>query len=185
MDHPIWSYFFGPPKENKAMVELLKALPVFDGVSNKELIQIERGLHQRRYKKGETVFEEGMPGAGMYIIKEGEITIRKKAGEENDIELASIPQRSFFGEIALLDDIPRSASAVAACDSILLALPQPYLEELRDRNPKLAIKIITNIARLVSRRLVKANSNLEEMQQRIKPGSVSQADGELKHASAS
>lgn len=185
MEHPIWSYIFGPPKEKKAMIELLKALPVFEGLTQRELTQIERGLHQREYKRGETVFEEGMPGAGMYIVKEGEIDIRKKGADGVHIQLATITQRSFFGEIALLDEIPRSASAVANADSTLLAFPQPYLDELRDRNPKLALKILTNIARLVSKRLVKANSNLEEMQEKLHSVSVSDHTGEHTHASAS
>ncbi len=184
MENPIWSYIFGPPAKNKALIELLKDLPVFEGVTTKELVQIERGLHQRRYVKDETVFEEGIPGAGMYIVEQGEILIRKSSGE-GFIQLATIGQRSFFGEMALLDEIPRSASAIAARETTLLALPQPYLDDLKERNPKLALKIVNNIAKLVCKRLLKANCKLEEMQCKLASTAASRSNGEYIHASAS
>ena len=119
MDNPIWSYFFRPPQEKMANIELMKELPVFESLTTGELVQIERVLHERQYSPDEVVFNEGEPGAGLYIIKKGEIAIRKKITGGDDIQLAIIPERSFFGELALLDEIPRSASACAVTQSIL------------------------------------------------------------------
>lgn len=167
MDNPIWAYIFGLPKELQSMNKLLQALPVFEGLSKNELLQIERILYQRHYAVNEIVFGEGMPGAGMYIVKEGEVVIKKNIEGGEGVELAVIREKSFFGELALLVEMPRSASAYAQKDSLLLAFGKPDLEKLNDRNPKLALKIVNNIARLVCQRLVKANDNLELLQNKL------------------
>jgi CRP-like cAMP-binding protein len=167
MENAVWGYIFGPPKEKKAMIDMLRALPAFEGLSSNELVQIERMLHQRRYSAGEAVFEEGMPGAGMYIVKEGEVAIRKRVDDNHAIELAAIGSQNFFGELALLDETPRSASAYASRESVLLALSGPDLEKIRDRNPKLALKVIGNVARLVCKRLVRTNEHLESVQKKL------------------
>ena len=164
MDNPIWAYIFGPPKEKQTMIELLKELPVFEGLSQRELIAIERIIHQRRYNAGEMIFGEDMLGAGMYIVKEGEVAITKKVNKNKEIELAVIGERNFFGEMALIDEMPRSASAKAKKDTVLFAFCKPDLENIMERNPKVAAAIITNIARLVCKRLVKANENLEALE---------------------
>jgi CRP/FNR family cyclic AMP-dependent transcriptional regulator len=164
MDNPIWSYFFRPPQEKMANIELMKELPVFESLTNGELVQIERVLHERHYSPGEVVFNEGEPGAGLYIIKKGDISIRKKIEGGEDIQLAVIPERSFFGELALLDEIPRSASAHVVTQAILYGFSKPDLEHLLERNSRLAIKIILNLSKLVSRRLIKSNENLELVQ---------------------
>jgi CRP/FNR family cyclic AMP-dependent transcriptional regulator len=167
VDNPVWTYIFGPPKEKRAVISLMKSLPAFEGLSQKELITIERILHQRWYKAGEKVFGEDMPGAGMYIVKEGEVVIKKRIDEEKEVDLAVITERNFFGELALIDEMPRSASAIAQKDTVLLAFCKPDLENIKDRNPRVAAQILTNIARLVCKRLVKANENLEILEKKL------------------
>ena len=164
MDNPIWSYFFRPPQEKKANLELLKALPVFANLSTGELILVERVLHERQYGTGEIVFNEGEPGAGMYIVKKGEVSITKRIAGEKSLHLAMIPEKSFFGEIALLDEIPRSASAISATDTVLFGFSKPDLENILERNSRLGSKIVMNLSRLVNQRLIKANENLEKLQ---------------------
>ena len=167
MDNPIWSYFFRPPQQKMENIELMKELPVFETLTTGELVQIERVLHERHYSPGEVVFNEGEPGAGLYVIKKGEISIRKKVQDGEDMQLAVIPERSFFGEMALLDEIPRSASACAVTQSILYGFSKPDLEHLLERNQRLGVKIILNLSKLVCRRLIKTNENLESVQAQL------------------
>jgi CRP/FNR family transcriptional regulator, cyclic AMP receptor protein len=167
MENPIWSYFFRPPQQKQAIIDLLRALPVFEGLSTNELVQVERVLHERRYNADEIVFNEGEPGAGMYIVNKGEIAIVKSIENGKTIQLALIPQRSFFGEIALLDEIPRSASARATTETLLFGFSKPDLESIIDRNYRLGFKIISNLSRLVCRRLIKANENTEQLQNQL------------------
>ncbi len=164
MDNPVWSYIFGPPKEKRSKIALMRELPAFEGLSDWELVMVERNIHQRRFGVGEVIFGEDMPGAGMYIIKSGEVLIQKKTKEGQVLKLATIGERNFFGEMALIDEIPRSASAVAEKETILLAFCKPDLDNVFDRNPRLAAKIVKNISRLICKRLVKANENLEALQ---------------------
>ncbi|MBD3422112.1 MAG: cyclic nucleotide-binding domain-containing protein [Chitinivibrionales bacterium] len=164
MKNPLWSYLFSPPREKRTLLELLKLLPMFEGLNQQELIQISRALHERKYHKGETVFKENEPGAGMYIIEKGEIAIIKELQGDNSITLAILKEKSFFGELALLDEIPRSASAAVEKDAILLGFCKPDLEKLIERNPRLGAKILSNLARLICRRLLQANANMEQMQ---------------------
>jgi CRP-like cAMP-binding protein len=167
MDNPIWTALVRPPREKRDMIELLATLPAFEGLTSHELLQVERRLHQRTYRAGETVFEEGMPGAGLYIIQSGEIEIRKKTASGESMQLATIGHRSFFGEMALIDQSPRSASAHAGRDTILLAFCKPDLDKLTEQSPKLTVKILNNVARLVCQRLVNTNEMLETVQSRV------------------
>jgi CRP-like cAMP-binding protein len=146
MDNPVWSYIFGPPKEKKTLLELIRNIPVFESLSNNELVQIERMLHERRYMPGESVFNEGEPGAGMYIIQKGTVVIKKSVSDTDSIELAKIGEKNFFGELALLDEIPRSASACTEKESVLLGFSKPDLEKIMERNPRLGMKILGNVA---------------------------------------
>ena len=154
----------------------MRELPVFESLTTGELVQIERVLHERHYTPGEVVFNEGEPGAGLYLIKKGEISIRKKIMGSDDLQLALIPERSFFGELALLDEMPRSASAIAVTQSILYGFSKPDLEHLLERNQRLGIKIIMNLSKLVSRRLVKSNENLELVQAELNRCKEKKAD---------
>ena len=166
MDNPIWSSFrFAGGKEN--LPEVLALIPAFEGLSHNELKVIERMMHQRQYKKGESVFNEGEPGAGMYIVKNGEVGITRKMDNGSELALALVKEHGFFGELALLDEIPRSASAKAVADTVLFAFSKPSLESLCRRNPRLGIKILSNLSRLICRRLVKSNDAMEQLQNRL------------------
>jgi len=168
MDNAIWSFFFSPPKEKMELIKLLDLLPVFDNLSQSELVQVERFLHERKYMNGEDVFKEGDPGAAMYIIRKGKIDITKDFGENNTVTLATLKDGEFFGELALLQSMPRSASAHAVGETWLLAFSKPDLEKIYDRNPRLSLKIVDNLAGLLCQRLIKNNENLEILQNRVK-----------------
>jgi CRP-like cAMP-binding protein len=163
MENPVWS-FINLPKKKENVLDVLAILPAFDGLSRNELKLVARMLHERRYRKGEIVFNEGEPGAGMYIVIAGEVEITRKANGGHDMSLALIKENSFFGELALLDEIPRSASATAKAETDLYGFSKPSLETLYSRNPRLGIKILSNLSRLVCRRLVKSNEAMEKLQ---------------------
>ena len=73
----------------------------------------------------------------------------------------------FFGEIALLDESPRTATAISLGDSKILGFYRTDLYELVERRPKLAIKIIVNLARVVSERLRHSNSQAQELREKL------------------
>lgn len=166
MENPIWSAIFSNNSKNKNMIELLKEVPAFDSLSESELKLLTRSLHTRNYSDGESIFFEGAPGAALYIVKSGTISITKALTDDNIVELAKISSPSFFGEIALIDEIERSAGAVAEGKTTLLAFGKPDLEQLIETHPRVGTKIILNIAKLLSKRLISANETIEKLSER-------------------
>lgn len=134
---------------------------MFTGLSKKEINEIEKLTHERTYQAGESIFKQLAPAEGMFIIISGAVEIYFENKGIKNI-LAELGDHEFFGEIALLDDKPRTASAVAQKPSVLLGFFKPDLLSLMDRNPVLSNKILTNLGTVLSERLRKTNELLAE-----------------------
>jgi len=103
-------------------IDLLKQIPLFEAFQPADRNQLASLLRLRLIVKGNTLFRKGDEGTALYIILQGciKISISGKAGEE--VALAILGRGDFFGEMALLDGMPRSADAVALEDSHLYVL---------------------------------------------------------------
>lgn len=156
----LWDNFF-TSSETQNDIDFLKEIPLFDSLKNSELIRLGRILHERSYHKNEEVFFEGEPGAALYIIKEGKIDIYKNYTEDK-ILLASLGEGTFFGELALFDESPRSATAVASKETTLLAFSKPALALFSEQNPSTGFKISMRLGEILSQRLRVANEHIEE-----------------------
>jgi len=110
----------------------------------------------RDFPAGTVLFEEGQPGDFMYVVTTGEIEIRRMVGE-NERVLAIIPAGEFFGEMAILNSRPRSATAVARIDSRLLVIEGKTFEAMLRARPEIALRIIKSLAL----RLESANQQVE------------------------
>ncbi len=146
-------------KKEDAIRDILKRVPIFEDLGNRELDRIERILHRRQYGQDEVIFLQGQPGLGMYIIEEGTIEILSEPGK---VHLAKLHSGEFFGELALLDDSQRTATAIARTYCKLLCLFQPDLFDLIDRNRRLGIKILFRLANTIGQRLKKTDEYLSE-----------------------
>lgn len=103
--------------------------------------------------EGATVFEEGAAADGMYVVASGTVRIvQDGAGEPR--ELARLGRGEAFGEMALLLDERRGATAIAASDCVLLRLDRDGFMELLESQDRVAARILLEIARVVSRRLL-------------------------------
>jgi CRP/FNR family transcriptional regulator, cyclic AMP receptor protein len=167
MQNPVWSYFFRSKTDERSLPDLLLALPIFEGLSRNQIKMVARILHERTYRKGETVFNESEPGAGLYIIVSGKVAVTKHIEGGTPALLAEFGQGNFFGELALIEEIPRSAAAITSEETVLLAFPKPDLDRLVERQPQLAVKILYNLSRLIAQRLLLANANLGELQEQL------------------
>ena len=129
-------------------------------LSQKDFSELENMMHHRDYKIGDFVFKNRAPGEGMYIIMRGsiKITIGTRSGNENT--LAELEKGEFFGELALFDDEPRSANAIALEDCKLLGFFTQDLMILQERNPVLGHKIMFNLGGLLGERLRRTNHML-------------------------
>ncbi len=98
-----------------------------------------------RFKKGKIIFNEGEEGQEMFIIHSGKVRIFKKIDNKEET-LAILEKGDFFGEMAILENLPRSASAEAFEDCELIRVNASMLDEMMRRNPEISIRILRNLA---------------------------------------
>ena len=116
-----WENIFkGWNSSESATVHTLKQVPIFKELTEKEFNELEKLIHHRKYNEGDFVFKNRATGEGMYIIMEGSVKITLGTKSDNESILAELNEGDFFGELALFDDEPRSANAIATQDSELL-----------------------------------------------------------------
>jgi len=131
---------------------LLRATPLFQQLSFRELRQIESILHERNYVPNEIIFEEGEEGLGLYVVRSGKVSVSARENGR-DREIATLGRGQFFGELALLDGSPRSAQARALEQTELIGFFRPDLQKLCDTNPRIAAKFSVELARWIGKRL--------------------------------
>jgi len=137
---------------------VLRTLPLFQGLKDADLKRMMGLLHERQYAADEVVFREGQEGAGLYVIQSGEVDIVLKLADGSEKLLVKLTDGRFFGELALLENAPRTATAVVRKPTVLLGLFQSDLESLIERNSKLGAGVIWNLAKLIGARLVELST---------------------------
>jgi CRP-like cAMP-binding protein len=129
----------------KEALESLRAIPLFSQVGDADLELIASLLIERRFARGTTIVEEGLAGDYMYVIREGRVKVTKLSDEGREKILNFLDTGGFFGEMALLDRAPRSASVKTLEPSRLLALSRAdFLNALRS-SPDLAMAVIQEL----------------------------------------
>lgn len=159
MTDPFWGNpYKNTGSEGKGLLPILRKIPIFEQLSEKELKKVETICYERHFNKDEEIFKEGAPGVGMFIIKEGAVKIAR--GQK---ELAQLSEGDFFGEVALLDESPRTATAVASEKATLLGIFRPDLLDLVKRDPWAGSKILLKLSELMGKRLRAANEKLKDV----------------------
>ncbi len=110
----------------------------------------------RDFAAGQVLFEEGQPGDYMYVVQSGEVEIRRQVGETERL-LAVLAAGEFFGEMAILNGRPRSATAVVRSAARLLVIEGKTFEAMLRARPEVALRIIKSLAL----RLESANQQVE------------------------
>ncbi len=129
----------------------LRTVPIFEEMPGQELRRVAEMLTGVEVSAGETIFKKGSPGDALYIVRRGAVSIRDGA-----VELALSKTGDFFGELALLDNEPRSADAVAVEDTSLAKLHGADFRELMARRPQIQERIL----RVIVRRLRAASTRI-------------------------
>ena len=160
---PFWSNIFRRrDREETDIYEILKKIPIFQDLSRREIVKIESILHRRNLSADEAIVKEGDPGVGMYIIVSGTVQILQVGEGGGQLQLATLTIGDFFGEQALLDDSPRTASAYASETCRIIGFFRPDLLELIESNPRLGLKIVMRLSQMISVRLRHTNRLLKE-----------------------
>ena len=125
-------------------IHFLRSVPLFQDLSGEDLAQVAAIAEPIDHPDEHIIFHKGDPGDAMFLVVSGRVAVR-----DGDEDINSIGPREFFGELAVLDDEPRSADVVCVGDTELLRIAGPDLEELMERRPEIAREVI----RVITRRL--------------------------------
>ena len=153
-------------KDTESDIEFLSSVSIFDALSRRQKNKLNSFIHVRNYDVDEIVFRQGDPGVGLYIIREGEVSVyTENAKDMTKTCLATLTKGDFFGEIALLNEAPRSATIVTSKTTVLLGLFRTDLLGLMDTDPKLGLRIVYRLAQIVAERyIISSDTSTEALQ---------------------
>ena len=141
------------------MHEIIKAIPLFSELNDAEIDAITKLVSIRKYPKKRLIVQEGETGNSMFIILDGSVKISSYAVDGREVVLSLLEKGTFFGEMALLDKKPRSASVVTMVETELGHICRLDFEQLMLQMPQLTRKLL---AEIVSR-LRRTSSVLERI----------------------
>jgi signal transduction histidine kinase len=124
----------------------LESSKIFDHLKPEEMDVIRQSMVTRNYTTGEAVFREGDAGDGIYVIQAGQVEISVLVGSEGERKVfAHEGVGALFGEIAMVDDQPRSASAITTQESEICFIPRNRLIEIMERSPRFTRALMKGI----------------------------------------
>lgn len=130
--------------------EFLKQASLFKGLSDGELETLAADFIPRQFRAGETIFYQGDPGHMLYLVESGQVRIFVNGldGHETSVVLHGRPGE-IFGELAIIDGLPRSASAVAVMDTVVHTLSRDRFRAYMRRWPQLALNFMQTLTKKV------------------------------------
>jgi CRP-like cAMP-binding protein len=168
----IWMVEGSPITENGTMlhtrVQILQEMPIFGGIKESIIESLLQGARIRELSRGETVFQEGELDTSVYVIEHGRVSIYRHWQGEN-YKLRELGEGDCFGEMALMDFKPRSATVYADTDCSLIQISAAQLGVLYSSDPEQYTLIQMNLGREVCRRLREADKRifLHEMKETL------------------
>jgi CRP-like cAMP-binding protein len=146
-------------------VELLRHSPLLAGLTPDEAVALVEIAEVRTYADGDTLVEEGAESDCLFILKSGSLNVEKRqANGKGAVTLTTLGDPGdFFGEMSLIDSMPRSADIRASGPAEALAFPKRQLTSFFTQSPRVQMTMILNIARNLSLRLRQANSRIVEL----------------------
>ncbi|MBW1721715.1 MAG: cyclic nucleotide-binding domain-containing protein [Deltaproteobacteria bacterium] len=147
-------------KITKAIIDLLVNVPMFDTLTSDELRIVTRHMNFIDLEKGETLFKEGEKGDYVCFVVSGHLDVLKGAGGGNYVVLATLSKGRSIGEMAVIDNFPRSATVKAREKSTLVILTRKGFDMILSQHPPVGVKILKGIARLLSQNLRMTSSRL-------------------------
>lgn len=141
---------------DRPLVEVLAEIPLFQVLSEEGISAAARAGLSRIYAPGQIICHQGDPGDHLYAVIEGLVKIVFTSARGDEMVLNILGPQEIFGELALLDGSPRSASVVALKSTSVFMLPRRQLLELMSVNPGLADEFLKLIGKLVRKLTEKA-----------------------------
>lgn len=144
------------------VTKVLTSVPIFRDLSPEAIAGLAYYARLSQHPEGTVVFKEGDPGECLYIIASGRVDIFTRTGGGDEVRLRQLGAAEVFGEMALLDGLPRSATVKVAQKAILFYINRTDFNLFLTKNPDVALKLIETI----SRRLRDTNKRLKQLTDR-------------------
>lgn len=136
--------------------DVLKKVPLFSDLSEAELARFAEVTREREYPKNSVILFEDDPGDALYIVSTGQVKVVLIGEDGREVILSVLGDGDFFGEMALIDDEPRSAHVIAMRDSQLLVLRRDDFQAQLVAQPKIGLKLL----RVLVQRLRRADEKI-------------------------
>jgi len=127
----------------------LTQVPLFSRLDREELQSLIKRMHSHTFSSGEEIIKEGDQDRRLFVIVRGSVKVIKSRGQHNERHFATLGPRDYFGEMALMDDLVRSATVVAEEETEVLSLDQWDLHKEIARTPSIA----TELLKMLSQRI--------------------------------
>lgn len=141
-------------------IDQLKSLALLRHLPDAQVAELSRVLAVQTIPAGDLVFEESSPGDTMFLLAAGRVRIEKQLEGGGFAELAMLSPGDVFGEMALIERLPRSARAVAHTDTTLFVLGRQDLERWLASEPMMAVGLFVELLRVLSHRLRRSSREL-------------------------
>lgn len=142
------------------MIDLLKKVNLFETLTESELAKIEKICRKEEFAKSAVIFKEEDLGDRCYVITKGEVRISKMIPNIGEEALAVLKPGDYFGEMALIDNFPRSAHAIANTDAEVYAINKTDLDKLLIMDRDVGYKLLWAFTKTLSHRLRETNEKL-------------------------
>ncbi|MCB0218288.1 MAG: cyclic nucleotide-binding domain-containing protein [Chrysiogenetes bacterium] len=148
-------------RQTQERISFVMEVPIFGGLSALQAGRLLTHCVERKYEPGETIFEEGDMGKALFLVLSGRVNITKKVkGGDEEIVLVTLESGSYFGELALLDTLPRSAGAKVLAPTHVLILYKTDFDTLIERRADIGMPVMRTIAQALSGQLRRMNEEL-------------------------
>lgn len=131
----------------KKLVKILRNVPLFAGLDDRQLRIIAGLLIKREFRPDETIITQGQGGQGLFIIAEGTAKVLRAQPDGEVIQVNTLGPNDFFGELALLDDGVRTASVVATSELACFVLTRLDFQGILRTEPDMAISLLQEMAK--------------------------------------
>jgi CRP-like cAMP-binding protein len=142
------------------MLQTLRKVNLFETLLDQELTTVKGLCRPETAAKNAVIFKEGDAGDRCYIIMKGEVRISKFIPNIGEEALTVLKPGEYFGEMALIDNYPRSAHAIANTDVALLSITKTDLDKALNEDHELGYKLLWAFAKTLSRRLRETNEKM-------------------------
>lgn len=150
------------PDSARSRLAILAPMPLFAHCTERELRAVAQATRPRTFVSGATIFEQGQPGTELFLVISGAIDIVKGTRT-----MVTLGPGSSFGEMAMLDEPSRSASARCAMDAELMVIPRDAFFAMLKGNPMLAVKVLWNMLLRLSSNLRQTSARLAELEAKL------------------